>query len=176
MLFSITLNFFKVIHYHVGPGTVFNFITGKYRVPQEEDRIFMFIDLKSCTKIAEQLGHTRYSRFLNTCFNDLGEVIARHQAEIYQFVGDEAVLTWQTDVGSKNDRCIKIFYDFKKQLAQNQDLYLEKFGIFPEFKASVHAGLVSASEAQGSKRELLYHGDVLNICARILELCSRYRK
>lgn len=176
MLFSIILNLFKVVHYHIGPGTMFNFITGKYRVPQEEDRIFMFIDLKSSTTIAEQLGHARYSRFLNTCFNDLSEVITLHQAEIYQFVGDEAVLTWRADAGNKNTKCIKLFYDFKKRLARNRELYLEKFGIFPEFKAAAHTGLVSASEAQGGKRELLYHGDVLNTCARILELCSRYKK
>lgn len=176
MLFSIVLNVFKVVHYHIGPGTMFNFMTGKYRMPQEEDRIFLFIDLKSSTTIAEQLGHAHYSRFLNTCFNDLAEVIKLHQAEIYQFVGDEAVLTWRTDADKKKANCIKLFYDFKKRLAQSRTLYLEKFGIFPEFKAAAHTGLVSASEAQGSKRELLYHGDVLNTCARILELCSRYKK
>lgn len=176
MLFSMILNLLRVVHYHIGPGTMFNFITGKYRVPQEEDRVFMFIDLKSSTTIAEQLGHTRYSRFLNTCFNDLTEVIALHQAEIYQFVGDEAVLTWRTDADKKNAKCIKLFYAFKKRLAQNRELYLEKFGIFPEFKAAAHTGLVSASEALGGKRDLLYHGDVLNTCARILELCSRYKK
>jgi adenylate cyclase len=176
MLFSIVLNMFKVVHYHIGPGTMFNFITGKYRIPQEEDRIFLFIDLKSSTTIAEQLGHARYSRLLNTCFNDLAEVIRFHEAEIYQFVGDEAVLTWRTDADQKKARCIKLFYDFKNRLAQNRTLYLDKFGIFPEFKAAAHTGLVSASEAQGGKRELLYHGDVLNTCARILELCSRYKK
>jgi adenylate cyclase len=176
MLFSIILSLFKVVHYHIGPGTMLNFISGKYRIPQEQDRIFLFIDLKSSTTIAEQLGHARYSRFLNTCFNDLAEVIKLHQAEIYQFVGDEAVLTWRTDTDNKNAKCIKLFYDFKKRLAQNRELYLEKFGIFPEFKAAAHTGMVSASEAQGGKRELLYHGDVLNTCARILELCSRYKK
>jgi adenylate cyclase len=176
MLFSVILNLFKVVHYHIGPGTMFNFITGKYRIPQEEDRIFLFIDLKSSTTIAEQLGHARYSRFVNTIFNDLSEVIALHRAEIYQFVGDEAVLTWRTNTENKNAKCIKLFYDFKKRLAQNRELYIEKFGIFPEFKAAAHTGLVSASEAQGGKRELLYHGDVLNTCARILELCSRYKK
>jgi adenylate cyclase len=176
MLFSSILNLIKVVHFHIGPGTVFKFISGKYRVPQEEDRIFLFIDLKSSTTIAEQLGHARYSRFLNTCFNDLAEVIAVHQAEIYQFVGDEAVLTWRTGADKKNVNCIKLFYDFKKRLDRNREVYLEKFGIFPEFKAAAHTGMVSASEAQGVKRELLYHGDVLNTCARILELCSRYKK
>ena len=176
MLFSSILNLIKVVHFHIGPGTVLKFVSGKYRVPQEEDRIFLFIDLKSSTTIAEQLGHARYSRFLNTCFNDLAEVIAVHQAERYQFVGDEAVLTWPTGADKKNVKCIKLFYDFKKRLARNRELYLEKFGIFPEFKAAAHTGMVSASEAQGVKRELLYHGDVLNTCARILELCSRYKK
>ncbi|HEY9045862.1 MAG TPA: adenylate/guanylate cyclase domain-containing protein [Ohtaekwangia sp.] len=176
MVFSIILNVFKVVHYHVGPGTLINFVMGKYRIPQEEDRVFMFIDLKSSTSIAEQLGHVKYSRFLTTFFNDLTDSIAEYEAEVYQYVGDEVVLTWRTDQGKKDLKCIRLFFAFKSRLLQNQKLYLDKFGVFPEFKASIHTGLVSVSETQGMKRELVYRGDVLNTCARILELCSRLKK
>jgi len=176
MLFSIVLNVLKVVHHHIGPNTFINYLTGKYRIPKEEDRIFLFIDLKSSTTIAEQLGHVKYSRFLNTCFNDLTEVMKFYQAEIYQFVGDEAVLTWKTSEGRRNLQCIKLFFAFKQRLIQNQQLYMDKFGIVPEFKASIHTGFVSVAETQGQRRELVYHGDVLNTCARILELCSRFKK
>jgi adenylate cyclase len=173
---SVILNIFKVVHHHIGPNAFVNYVTGKYRIPQEENRVFIFIDLKSSTSIAEQLGHVKYSRFLNTFFNDLTEIIARHQGEVYQFVGDEAVLTWRIGKDEQCQKCIQLFYDFKDKLYRNRSLYEEKFGVFPEFKASIHVGLVSASESQGRKRELVYHGDVLNTCARILELCSRLKK
>ncbi|MAX79820.1 MAG: hypothetical protein CL843_06570 [Crocinitomicaceae bacterium] len=149
-------------------------MTKTYRVTREEERIFMFIDLKSSTSIAEQLGHVRYSHFLNTSFNFLSEMIADYQAEIYQFVGDEVVLTWLIDIGKKDEQCIKLFYNFKNTLSLRQDIYQKKFGIIPEFRASVHSGIVSVSESKEPNRELLYHGDVLNTCSRILELCNRY--
>ena len=176
LLFSVTLNMVKVVHHHIGPNTFMNYLTGKYRIPKEEDRIFIFIDLKASTTIAEELGHVKYSRFLNTCFNDLTEVMKFYESEVYQFVGDEAVVTWKTNDGKKNLQCIKLFFAFKQRLIQNRQLYMDKFGIFPEFKASIHTGLVSVSETQGQRRELVYHGDVLNTCARILELCSRFKK
>ena len=53
----------------------------------EEKRIFMFLDLRSSTFIAEKLGHKLYSEFIQDCFLDL-EVVRRHKAEIYQYVGD----------------------------------------------------------------------------------------
>lgn len=45
-----------------GPGVPLGFLRGQYHRPKEEDRIFMFLDLKSSTTLAEQLGHLKYSR------------------------------------------------------------------------------------------------------------------
>ena len=44
----------------IGMGTLSNFFLGKYHRPIEEERIFMFLDMKSSTTIAEKLGHVRY--------------------------------------------------------------------------------------------------------------------
>ena len=43
-----------------GQGTLWKIITGKYRRPKEENRIFMFVDLNSSTTIAERLGAKNY--------------------------------------------------------------------------------------------------------------------
>jgi adenylate cyclase len=57
-------------------------------------RIFLFIDLKSSTSIAESLGNLRYSEFLIDYYDDMTDAILMSKAEIYQYIGDEIVLTW----------------------------------------------------------------------------------
>lgn len=55
----------------LGQGVLVNYLLGKYHRPREEVRIFMFLDLKSSTTIAERLGHIRYSQLIQDCFYDL---------------------------------------------------------------------------------------------------------
>ena len=43
-------------------------MTGYYQKPKEESKIFMFLDLQSSSKIAELLGHEKYSDFIQDCF------------------------------------------------------------------------------------------------------------
>ena len=50
------LLFFLQINNLLGEGILWKFIRGKYHKPREEERIFMFLDMKSSTTIAEQLG------------------------------------------------------------------------------------------------------------------------
>ncbi|MCB0535829.1 MAG: hypothetical protein KDD14_26735, partial [Saprospiraceae bacterium] len=90
---SILISFIRQMNYKFGPGMLWNMLAGKYHKPREEERIFMFLDLKSSTTIAEQLGHIHFSRFIQDCFFDLTEVVLRHKVDIYQYVGDEAVLS-----------------------------------------------------------------------------------
>lgn len=73
VIFLIT--FFRAVNQKFGPGVLWNMLVGKYHHPQEEERIFMFLDLKSSTTIAEQLGHLRFSRFIQDCFYDLNEIV-----------------------------------------------------------------------------------------------------
>jgi len=44
------------------------------------------MDLKSSTYYAEQLGHFKYSRLIQDCFNDLSASVLKNKAQIYQFV------------------------------------------------------------------------------------------
>jgi len=51
-----------------GPGVFRDFLLGKYFHPKREERIFMFMDLRSSTTIAEKLGEQRYFNFLKDIF------------------------------------------------------------------------------------------------------------
>ncbi len=159
-----------------GQGVLLNFILGKYHHPKEEKRIFMFMDLKSSTTYAEKLGHIKYSELIQDCFFDLTDVVVKNDANIYQYVGDEVVLSWDFDKGLKNNNCLDIYYDYMKVIGKRSKYYVNKYGMIPEFKAGVSSGYATVAEVGELKKELAYHGDVLNTASRIQGICNKYNK
>src|SRR5436853_2143383 len=97
-IYSLLL-FFLQINHLLGEGILWKFVRGKYHKPREEERIFMFLDMKSSTTIAEQLGHVRFYTLLNELFYEISQPVIQTKAEIYQYVGDEIVLTWELEHG-----------------------------------------------------------------------------
>jgi adenylate cyclase len=169
-------SFFLQVNDKFGQGVLLNFLRGKYHHPLEEKRIFMFMDLKSSTTHAENLGHIRYSQFIQDCFFDLTDVVTRFGAQIYQYVGDEVVLSWTTARGSSHGNCINTFFAYNDILDSRRDHYNQRYGITPEFKAGINVGSVTVAEVGEIKKELAYHGDVLNTAARIQSTCNQYQK
>ena len=140
-------------------------------VTEELEKIFMFLDLKSSTETAETLGHFKYSRMLQDCFRDLS-IVDKYNAQIYQYVGDEAVLTWDIKKGLKDNNCVQTFFAFKRELLQRKSHYLDAYGMIPEFKAGLHLGKIVTAEVGELKREIAHHGDTINTAARIQEKCA----
>ena len=101
---SIVFSLIRIANDKFGRGMFLNILLGKYRNPREETRILMFLDLKDSTKIAEKLGHITYSKFIQDCFTDLNKVLNKYEAEVYQYVGDEAVVTWTQNKGFKKQQ------------------------------------------------------------------------
>jgi adenylate cyclase len=159
-----------------GPGVLVSFLLGRYHRPKEDTRIFMFMDLKSSTTYAEKLGHLKYSRFLQDCFYDITDVVARHKAEIYQYVGDEVVLDWNIREGIEHGNCIRTYFAYKTLLKSKEAYYRDTYGVLPEFKAGLNSGKVMVAEVGVLKKELAYHGDAINIASRIQEKCNDFRK
>jgi adenylate cyclase len=172
----ILMNFFQEINKKFGPGVLFKIFVGKYHKPREEQRIFMFVDLKSSTMYAEQLGHIKYSELIQDCFYDLSDAVLRHKAEIYQYVGDEVVLTWNNKNGLENGNCLLAYYSFISLINQRKDYYQGKYKIIPEFKAGASLGMVTIAEVGRIKREIAYHGDAINTAARIQQKCGELNK
>lgn len=174
--FILLLNFLYQINKKIGPGILFNSIIGKYHHPREEQLIFLFVDLKNSTGIAEMLEHKKYSMFIKDCFSCLTNPIYNHEADVYQYVGDEAVLIWPLQKGLRNLNCLHFFFDYQKALLQKHDYFIEHYGIFPEFKAGVDFGEVTVTEIGEIRRDLAYHGDVLNTASRLEKLCKKVGK
>jgi adenylate cyclase len=107
---------------------------------------------------------------------DINDVLLPFQAQVYQYVGDEIVLTWPEREGLHNNICINFYFACKKQIRERQTYYNDNYGILPEFKAGVHSGMVTAVEIGEIKKDIAYHGDTLNTAARIQSVCNEYKK
>ena len=153
-------------------GELWSFITGRYHRPHEVERIFCFIDLKGSTALTERLGDITYASFLKDYYSDISDAIRHTQAQIYQYVGDEIVLSWAPTDGLKDQNCIACFFKMYTDLYHKKDHYLEKYGAVPGFRAGLHIGKCIVTWVGEVKREIVYIGDVLNTTARIQELCK----
>lgn len=174
-LIGFLIDFFKEVDKKFGPGNLSKMLKGEFYNPKEDERVFMFLDLKSSTAIAEKLGHIEYSKFIQDCFYDL-EIVHNYKAEVYQYVGDEAVLTWDKEVGLENSNCLRAFFAFLDLLKSKTDYYQKKYGVIPEFKAGLNVGKITVAEVGEIKREIAYHGDTINTAARIQEKCNEFDK
>ena len=157
-----------------GPGILWKFLTGKYYHPREEERIFMFLDLKSSTTIAEKTGSNKFFRLLKDIFNDITEPIINSRGEIYQYVGDEVIVTWPVETGLLENNCLLCFYRIKQALEKRRNHYLEEYGIVPFFKAGMHIGEATVGEIGIIKKDIVFSGDVLNTTSRIQGECNKY--
>lgn len=165
---------YAAISENLGHHVLTNFFTGKYHTPKVEHRIFMFLDMKQSTTIAEKLGHVSYFDFLRMYYDSFSDAIINHSGEVYQYIGDEVVITWKADDGIRNANCLKTFFSLKESLNNQHPLFQEKFGITPDFKAALHIGAATTGEIGALKKEIVFSGDVLNTTARLQSLCKKY--
>ena len=170
----LVTQFYAEVSENVGLGVLRNFFTGKYHKPVEEERIFMFLDMKASTTIAENMGHIRYFQMLKEYYSDLSPSIVNYYGEIYQYVGDEIVISWKLKNGLQHNNCIQCFFAMKAALKQQTSKYQKKFGLLPEFKAGFHLGKITTGEIGVVKKEIIFTGDVLNTTARVQGLCNIY--
>lgn len=175
--FSLLLSLlYAAISENLGQSVIMNFFTGKYHRPKEEERIFMFLDMRSSTTMAETLGHVQYFELLQQYYDDLADAIIQNWGEVYQYVGDEIVITWTKQRGIVNNNCIDCFFDMQQALEVKKEHYIKAFGYAPTFKAGLHLGTVTTGEVGALKKEIVYTGDVLNTTARIQALCNETGK
>ena len=78
----------------VGGRTLRDIVIGRYHRPRREDRFFLFVDITGSTALAERLGPAAVHGFLDRVFRIAADPVDEHQGEVYQYVGDEMVMTW----------------------------------------------------------------------------------
>ncbi|MEO1012638.1 MAG: adenylate/guanylate cyclase domain-containing protein, partial [Bacteroidota bacterium] len=69
---------------------------------------------------------------------------------------------------------VDLFFSFQHHIKAKTNYYLQKYGLVPEFKAGMHGGVLMVAEVGIVKKELAYHGDVINTSARIQGECNKH--
>jgi adenylate cyclase len=168
---SVAFNFVLQMNRLVGQNVLLNFISGTYHKPKDEERIFMFLDLESSAGMAEKLGDKKFHSLLNKFFYDVTDAVLQTDGEIYEYVGDEAVISWKQAKGLKNGNCLHCFFLIKNQITRNSQKYLQKFDCVPNFRAGLHGGTVVAGELGDVRQKIGFVGDVLNSTSRLRDYC-----
>lgn len=176
LIFSFMINFFFQIKSKMGKGVLFNLFVGKYHFPRKEERIIMFLDLTSATTIAEEMPLSQYSLFLQDFFSVIDDAINETKGSIFQFVGDEVVILWDSKQGVENNNSIRFFFLAQKKILDLKDYFMDKYNVVPNFKAGLHSGSVVITEVGVTKQEIAYHGDTVNTAARIRSVCNDVNK
>lgn len=169
---SFIINLVWQMNTLLGKGVLLSYLTGKYHTPKEENLIFMFLDLKSSTTIAEESDPLNYHQLLNQFFTDITPPVLESKGDIYQYVGDEVIIKWQMRDALPDANCLRCFFRIQDAITSKRESYLKKFGRMPEFKAGMHCGKVVAGEVGDAKREIVFHGDVMNTTSRIQSQCN----
>ncbi len=167
LLFQIYEIFDAILGKNIFPGI----LLGRYDQPFEEKRVFMFLDMKASTCIAEKLGHKRFLSLLNDFFSDLAEPVTSAKGRIYKYVGDEAIITWDKKSAGRNSAPLVCYFDIKAGLNKKRSHYEMKYGFIPGFRAALHGGTVVTGKMGLLKKEIAYIGDVMNTSARMLDIC-----
>lgn len=151
----------------VGERTARDIWLGRYRRPRTEERFFLFVDIVGSTPVAERLGPLSVHRYLDRIFQLASDPIDDYDGEVYQYVGDEIVVTWTVPEGRARARPLACFFAIESALANAAPEFEREFGAAPKLRAALHAGEVVTGEIGGSLRAIVFHGDVMNTASRI---------
>lgn len=169
----VAVNFVRQMNRLIGPNVLGYFAAGVYHRPTAEERVFLFVDLQGSTQLAEQLGSARYFELLRRFVDELTEPVLEAQGEIYQYAGDEVVITWPLARGVRAANCVRCFFAIRAAVDGHADAYRRDFGVVPRFRGGLHGGLVTAGELGDLRLEIVFVGDILNTAARLEEHAKR---
>ena len=69
----------------------------------------MFLDMRSSTTIAENLGHVKYFEMLREYYSDLSDPIIKYSGEIYQYVAMRSLCHGNSKTGWKTITAFNVF-------------------------------------------------------------------
>ena len=151
----------------IGERTLRDIMLGRYHRARIEERFFLFIDIVGSTPLAERIGPAAVYLFLGQVFRVTSPPIDDHGGEVYQYVGDEIVITWTVAEGRERARPLACFFAIRHALEAASPEFQRDFGAGPRLRAALHAGPVMAGEVGGTRRAIVFHGDVMNTTSRI---------
>ena len=164
---AITIPFALKVNRMIGVDVLRYFVAGVYHQPTAEERVFLFLDLEDSTALAERLGSAGYFELLRRFVDDLTEPVLETEGEIYQYAGDEVVVTWPMVAGVRAANCVRCFFGIRATVERDPTRYTRDFGAVPRFRGGLHGGTVTAGELGDLRQQIVFVGDILNTAARL---------
>ena len=118
------------------PGAIRGLVFGKYYYPQEESRVFLMADLVGSTAHAERLGPVLYSGLIRDLFTDVSEAILAWRGEVYQYAGDEVIISWRTERGASGSEGVSCFFEMISSLSARASDYRARYDAVPELRGA----------------------------------------
>ena len=170
---AVTIQFVLQMNRMIGANVLGYFAAGVYRRPKLEERVFLFVDLEGSTQLAERLGSARYFELLRRFVDDLTDPVLEAEGEIYQYAGDEVVITWPLAAGVRAGNCVACYFAIRATVARHATRYEREFGVTPRFRGGLHGGTVTGGELGDLRQQIVFVGDILNTAARLEEYAKR---
>ncbi|PLU59451.1 adenylate cyclase [Sinorhizobium medicae] len=143
----------------LGRDVFMSLLTGRYRKPVQEERVFLFIDLAGSTSLAERFGDLRMQEYLGKLFAAMADPVLRHGGSIDDYVGDAAVITWPYDRAIAHAACIRCVFDILEQIEADAHRWQKTYGEVPRLRAALHGGTIVAAEIGVDRHKITYFGD-----------------
>ena len=167
---AFAINFVLMVNQMLGQNVLPAFVTGRYRRPRTEERVFLFVDMVGSTRTAERIGPEAFLELLDRFVGDLTKPALATGGEIYRYVGDEMIVSWPMQRGVRQARCLLCLDAMQARMTAAAAGYRQRWDVAPRFRAALHAGAVVVGEMGEVRREIVFLGDTLNTAARLEDL------
>jgi len=151
----------------IGGKNILYLLVGKYHRPVWEQKFFMFLDIKGSTDLVDALGPEKTKLLFGKFLFDVSKPIADNGGEIYRYLGDGFVATWNWEAALKPDGIFQAVDDLYAMVDRERVDYEKSFGTCPDFRIGIHGGEIITCEEGDIRRDIGYYGDTINIAARM---------
>ncbi|MDH3998269.1 MAG: adenylate/guanylate cyclase domain-containing protein [Desulfuromonadales bacterium] len=143
----------------------------------QRDITVLFADLAGFTTAAEKLPPEDVARLLNEYFEELSEIIFRHNGTLDKFIGDEVMAFWgaPTDDTEHALHAVKASAEMLASMDKIKTRLHDAGFPFLSMKIGVHSGEALVGNF-GSTRRFSYTalGDTVNLASRLVGANKRY--
>ncbi|ASY62294.1 Adenylate cyclase [Sinorhizobium sojae CCBAU 05684] len=155
----------------LGRDVFLSLLTGRYRKPVQEERVFLFIDLVGSTSFAERFGDLKTQEFLGKLFAAMADPVLRYRGTIDDYIGDSAIISWPFDRAVADAACIHCIFDILAAIEADAGRWKKDYGEVPRLRAAIHGGTIVAAEIGVDKHKITYFGDTVNTTSRLEGFC-----
>jgi adenylate cyclase len=170
---AIAINIFLSAGRLIGLKTLLSVVSGRYRRPQREERLFAFVDVRGATTAAEQLGDLRFQAYLVELFRIIEMTALEAGGEVHDYIGDQAMLVWPATPASGSGPLHWIAH-LSREIDARRSFFEADYGLVPDLRVGMHVGPVIVGEVGLFRTKLAYLGDAVNTAARVEELAEGY--